>query len=48
MEPIPTANLTAADVDELARKTREAMLRELVTLSSEAQKRPIAMPAELK
>jgi lysophosphatidate acyltransferase len=37
MEPIPTKGLTAADVDDLARTTREKMLAELVLLTAEAQ-----------
>lgn len=45
LDPIPTTGLTAADVDELTRSTRELMLKELVALSAKAQKRPMAMPA---
>ncbi|KAK7970345.1 hypothetical protein PG996_001224 [Apiospora saccharicola] len=45
LDPIPTAGLTSVDVDELTRSTREVMLKELVALSSKAQKRPMAMPA---
>ncbi|SPO01101.1 related to sn2-acylglyceride fatty acyltransferase [Cephalotrichum gorgonifer] len=37
LEPIPTKGLTAADVDDLARKTRDLMLDELVHLTAEAQ-----------
>lgn len=33
LPPIPTAHLTAADVEDLTRTTREKMLKELVTLS---------------
>lgn len=33
LPPIPTAHLTAADVEELTRTTRETMLRELVKLT---------------
>lgn len=44
LDPIPTKNLTAADVDELARNTREVMLKELVALTEKAQGRRIAMP----
>lgn len=43
LDPIPTAGLTAADVDELARTTRELMLKELVALTEKAQGRPMAM-----
>ena len=37
LDPIPTKGLTAADVDELARTTREKMLDELVRLTAETQ-----------
>lgn len=33
LPPIPTAHLTAADVDELTRTTREKMLDELVAIT---------------
>ena len=33
LPPIPTAHLTAADVEELTRTTREKMLKELVALT---------------
>jgi len=46
LDPIPTKGLTSADVDELARTTRDLMLRELVALSEKAQGRPMAMPAD--
>ncbi|OAQ70125.1 acyltransferase domain-containing protein [Pochonia chlamydosporia 170] len=45
LDPIPTKNLTAADVDELARTTRELMLTELLALTEKARGRPIAVPA---
>ncbi|OAA56475.1 AtaAp protein [Cordyceps fumosorosea ARSEF 2679] len=45
LDPIPTKGLTSADVDELARTTRELMLKELVTLTAEARGQPIAVPA---
>lgn len=45
LDPIPTAGLTSADVDELTRTTRELMLREIVLLTEKAQHRAIAMPA---
>ncbi|KAK8088718.1 acyltransferase [Apiospora hydei] len=45
LDPIPTTGLTAADVDELTRSTREVMLQELVVLSSKAQKRPMPVPS---
>lgn len=33
LKPIPTAHLTAADVEELTRSTREIMLKELVAIT---------------
>jgi hypothetical protein len=33
LPPIPTAHLTAADVEELTRNTRETMLTELVKVT---------------
>ncbi|KAI1854847.1 hypothetical protein JX266_000965 [Neoarthrinium moseri] len=45
LDPIPTAGLTAADVDELTRSTRDLMLKELISLTEKAQGRPIALPA---
>ncbi|KAI5465452.1 hypothetical protein BGZ63DRAFT_343506, partial [Mariannaea sp. PMI_226] len=44
LDPIPTKNLTADDVNDLASSTRELMLEKLVELTSKAQNRPIAMP----
>ncbi|SPQ26055.1 4d3f92ab-d368-43e3-b5b8-71a3243ab1ce [Thermothielavioides terrestris] len=40
LDPIPTTGLTAADVDELTRSTRELMLRELIDLTKKAPGRP--------
>ncbi|KAG5991606.1 hypothetical protein E4U52_003475 [Claviceps spartinae] len=45
LEPIPTKGLTAADVDELTRTTRDLMLRELLALTSKAHGRPMPVPA---
>ncbi|EHK41446.1 uncharacterized protein TrAtP1_004922 [Trichoderma atroviride] len=45
LAPIPTANLTPADVDELTRETRELMLSELINLTEKARGQPIAVPA---
>ncbi|KAH7038172.1 acyltransferase [Microdochium trichocladiopsis] len=45
LDPIPTEGLTAEDVDELTRSTRELMLKEMVALTEKAQKRAIAMPS---
>lgn len=47
LDPIPTKGLTAADVDELARTTRDKMLKEYVALSEKAQGRPMPIPADL-
>lgn len=47
LDPIPTDNLTAADVDELTRTTREAMLAELLRLSEKVKGRPMPVPAEM-
>lgn len=45
LDPIPTTGLTAADVDELTRTTRELILKELVALTERTKGRPMAMPA---
>ncbi|KZZ97577.1 AtaAp protein [Moelleriella libera RCEF 2490] len=45
LDPIPTTGLTASDVDELARTTRDLMLKELKSLTAEVQGHPIAVPA---
>lgn len=37
LEPIQTTGLTAADVDDLCTKTREAMLKEIINLTYEAR-----------
>ncbi|GAO14804.1 uncharacterized protein UV8b_04039 [Ustilaginoidea virens] len=42
LDPIPTKGLSAADVDELTRTTRELMLKELLSLTESAQGRPVA------
>ena len=42
LPPIPTAHLTAADVEELTRTTREKMLKELVSLSESPMGRKAA------
>ncbi|KKP05955.1 1-acyl-sn-glycerol-3-phosphate acyltransferase [Trichoderma harzianum] len=47
LRPIPTTNLTSADVDELTQSTRELMLKELISLTEKARGRPIAVPASL-
>ncbi|TVY53218.1 putative 1-acyl-sn-glycerol-3-phosphate acyltransferase [Lachnellula suecica] len=46
LKPIETKNLTPADVEDLTRDTREAMLREMVNLTSKARGQPIAMPTQ--
>ncbi|KAG5931645.1 hypothetical protein E4U53_001666 [Claviceps sorghi] len=45
LPPIPTKGLTAADVDELTRTTRDLMLKELLVLSSKVHGRPMAFSA---
>ncbi|KAG5919804.1 hypothetical protein E4U61_000553 [Claviceps capensis] len=45
LEPISTKGLTASDVDELTRTTRDLMLRELLALTSKAHGRPVPVPA---
>ncbi|KEZ42618.1 putative acyltransferase [Scedosporium apiospermum] len=45
LAPIPTKGLTSADVEDLATKTREKMLEELITLSAEAKG---TVPAAMK
>ncbi|KAF6821043.1 1-acyl-sn-glycerol-3-phosphate acyltransferase [Colletotrichum sojae] len=45
LDPIPTTNMTSADVDELTRKTRDLMLEELISLSEKAQGRPMKVAA---
>ncbi|PTD09722.1 putative 1-acyl-sn-glycerol-3-phosphate acyltransferase [Fusarium culmorum] len=47
LKPIPTKGLTAADVEELTRTTRELMLNELVTVTAKARGQPMAVPASL-
>ncbi|KAK4079335.1 1-acyl-sn-glycerol-3-phosphate acyltransferase [Trichoderma simmonsii] len=47
LRPIPTTNLTSADVDELTQSTRELMLKELISLTEKARGRPIAVPSSL-
>jgi lysophosphatidate acyltransferase len=47
LKPIPTKGLTAADVEELTRTTRELMLNELVTVTAKARGQPVAVPASL-
>ncbi|KAH6606850.1 hypothetical protein Trco_006003 [Trichoderma cornu-damae] len=47
LAPIPTANLTSADVDALTQSTRELMLQELFSLTEKARGQPIAVAASL-
>jgi lysophosphatidate acyltransferase len=44
LDPIPTTDLTSADVDDLCNKTREIMLKEIINLTyqSRGQEAPIA------
>jgi lysophosphatidate acyltransferase len=46
LKPIETKYLTAANVEDLTRETRDLMLRELVSLTSKARGRPLAMPSQ--
>ncbi|KAL2155883.1 hypothetical protein VTH82DRAFT_625 [Thermothelomyces myriococcoides] len=41
LDPIPTTGLTAADVDELTRSTRDLMLNELYALTEKARGKPV-------
>ncbi|XXH05088.1 hypothetical protein Hte_011512 [Hypoxylon texense] len=45
LDPIPTTGLTAEDVDELTRSTRDLMLKEMVALTEKVRNKPIAVPA---
>ncbi|KAI1187045.1 1-acylglycerol-3-phosphate O [Nemania serpens] len=45
LDPIPTTGLTADDVEELTRSTRELMLQEIISLTQKARGQPIAVPA---
>ena len=47
LPPIPTTGLTAADVDDLAQKTRQAMLEELVRITRKARGEGMAMSASI-
>ena len=44
MDPISTKGLTAADVDELTRNTRELMLKELISLTEQARGKTLRLP----
>jgi len=46
LKPIETKNLKPSDVEDLARDTRELMLREMVSLTAKARGRPVAMPPQ--
>jgi len=46
LKPIETKNLKPADVEDLARGTRELMLKEILSLTARARGQPIAMPAQ--
>lgn len=45
LEPIPTTGMTSADVDELATKTRELMLKEIINLTYQARGQEAPIPA---
>lgn len=44
LPPIPTDNLTPADVDELTKYTRDVMLRALITLTNSPRGQHAARP----
>ncbi|TAQ90985.1 hypothetical protein B7494_g741 [Chlorociboria aeruginascens] len=46
LKPIETTNLTASDVEDLARDTRDLMLRELLDLTAKSRGIPISIPAQ--
>ena len=46
MKPIPTTDLKYEDVTDLARDTRELMLKELVDLTAKQRGKPVPMPVE--
>jgi len=46
LKPIPTTRLKASDVDDLARDTRELMLKEITALTARQRGQPIAMQAQ--
>ncbi|KAK3296228.1 uncharacterized protein B0H64DRAFT_424706 [Chaetomium fimeti] len=48
LDPIPTVGLTASDVDELARSTRELMLNELYALTEKARGQALPRPNDNK
>lgn len=45
LKPIETKNLKLEDVEDLARDTRELMLKELLALTAKARGRPVPVPA---
>ncbi|KAK0646646.1 hypothetical protein B0T16DRAFT_330233 [Cercophora newfieldiana] len=46
LDPISTKGLTAADVDDLTRSTRELMLKELISLTEEARGKTAPVPVK--
>jgi lysophosphatidate acyltransferase len=44
MDPISTVGLTAADVEELTRTTRDVMMAELISLTAKTRGVPMAVP----
>jgi len=46
LEPIPTKDLTAADVDDLARETREKMLKVLEDFVKDPESTSVASEAK--
>ncbi|KIX06097.1 uncharacterized protein Z518_04071 [Rhinocladiella mackenziei CBS 650.93] len=47
LDPIPTAGLTAADVDQLTRDTREKMLNTLIAMGRDSESRSVKSKKEL-
>ncbi|KAH6664930.1 hypothetical protein B0J14DRAFT_239406 [Halenospora varia] len=46
LKPIDTSKLTAADIEDLARDTRELMLKEIMGLTEKMRGRPVPVPAQ--
>lgn len=46
LKPIETKNLQPSDVEDLARDTRDLMLREMVSLTAKSRGEPVAMPSD--
>lgn len=46
LKPIETKNLTTADVEDLTRDTRDAMLKTMVDLTAQQRGRPVEVDAK--